>query len=304
MRCPIRGPARRSQPAYPWRGRITCDPAPGQGGSPDGTAAAATQVDAFFGVGDPDGWSYRRMVLHYAQLAADAGGVDAFLIGSELRGLTRVRSASGVYPAVTRLAELAADVKAIVGGRHRRHLRRGLDRIRRACRRHRARSEVRFPLDALWASSVDRRGRHRLLRAARRLARRRRASRSRSSRARSTTLAYLAGNLRGGEAYDWYYADDAARGAQTRTPITDGLGKPWVFRVKDIWNWWGNAHYERVGGAELGAPTAWVPQGKPIWLTEVGCPAVDKGANQPSVFPDPKSSEAGVPYFSTGRATT
>ena len=27
-----------SQPAYPWRGRITCDPAPGQPGSPDGTA--------------------------------------------------------------------------------------------------------------------------------------------------------------------------------------------------------------------------------------------------------------------------
>ena len=26
-----------SQPAYPWRGRITCDPAPGQAGSPDGT---------------------------------------------------------------------------------------------------------------------------------------------------------------------------------------------------------------------------------------------------------------------------
>jgi hypothetical protein len=44
-----------------------------------------------------------------------------------------------------------------------------------------------------------------------------------------------------------------------------------------------------------------VAQGKPIWLTEVGCPAVDKGANQPSVFPDPKSSEAGLPYFSDGR---
>ena len=40
------------QPAYPWRGRITCDPAPGQPGSPDGTGAAATQVDAFFGGGD------------------------------------------------------------------------------------------------------------------------------------------------------------------------------------------------------------------------------------------------------------
>jgi hypothetical protein len=100
------------QPAYPWRGRITCNPAPGRPGSSDGTAAAATQIDAFFGVTSGEG--YRRMVLHYAQLAADAGGVDAFLIGSELRGLTRVRSASGVYPAVTRLIELAGDVKTML----------------------------------------------------------------------------------------------------------------------------------------------------------------------------------------------
>jgi hypothetical protein len=43
-----------------------------------------------------------------------------------------------------------------------------------------------------------------------------------------------------------------------------------------------------------------VPQSKPIWLTETGCPAVDKGANQPSVFPDPKSSAGGYPHFSNG----
>ncbi len=39
--------AASSQPAYPWRGRITCDPAPGQPGSPQGTSAAAAQVDDF-----------------------------------------------------------------------------------------------------------------------------------------------------------------------------------------------------------------------------------------------------------------
>ena len=55
-----------SQPAYPWRGRITCDPAPGCSGSPDGTAAAATQVANFFTGGM---WNYRRMILHYASLA-------------------------------------------------------------------------------------------------------------------------------------------------------------------------------------------------------------------------------------------
>jgi Putative phage tail protein/GTA TIM-barrel-like domain len=33
---------------------------------------------------------------------------------------------------------------------------------------------------------------------------------------------------------------------------------------------------------------------------EIGCPAVDKGANQPNVFVDPKSSESLLPYYSRG----
>lgn len=33
---------------------------------------------------------------------------------------------------------------------------------------------------------------------------------------------------------------------------------------------------------------------------EIGCPAVDKGVNQPNVFFDPKSSELALPYFSRG----
>jgi hypothetical protein len=63
--------------------------------------------------------------------------------------------------------------------------------------------------------------------------------------------------------------------------------------------WWSNPHVERVGGIETAA-TAWTPQAKPIWLTEIGVPAVDKGANAPNVFPDPKSSESAVPPFSRG----
>jgi hypothetical protein len=287
-----------AQPPYPWRGHITCDRAPGQPGSPDGTAIAAAQVDTFFGVGAPDGWNYRRLILHYATLAADAGGVDAFLIGSELRSLTRVRSASGVYPAVARLIELAGDVKAIVGADT--IVTYGADWTEYSSHVVTAdASEVRFPLDPLWASPdigvvgidyyaplADWRD-----------------TADHLDRALATSTYdrdYLAGNLRGGEGYDWFYADDAARAVQTRSDITDGLGKPWIYRAKDLWSWWANPHYERVGGVELGLATAWAPQGKPIWLTEVGCPAVDKGANQPSTFPDPKSADAGVPYFSIG----
>ncbi len=37
------------QPAYPWRGRVTCAPAPGVPGSPDKTSAAAAQIATFVG---------------------------------------------------------------------------------------------------------------------------------------------------------------------------------------------------------------------------------------------------------------
>jgi hypothetical protein len=287
-----------SQPVYPWRGRITCDPAPGQAGSPDGTAAAESQVDAFFN-GGADGWHYSNMVLHYATLAQSAGGVDAFLIGSELRALTRVRSASGIYPAVNALVALAGQVKAIVGGDT--VVTYGADWTEYGAHVvDNNGSEVRFPLDPLWASpSIDCVGIDYYAPLS---------DWRDDANALDRTFSdspyrkrYLAGQLNSGEAYDWYYADDAARVSQTRSAITDGIGKPWVFRQKDIWNFWSQPHFERVGGVELGAPTAWVPQGKPIWLTEIGCPAIDKGANQPSTFPDPKSSEQSVPYFSNGK---
>ncbi|ABE62248.1 gene transfer agent (GTA) orfg15, like protein [Nitrobacter hamburgensis X14] len=284
-----------SQPPYPWRGRITCDPAPGRAGSPQGTAAAATQVGSFFSGGS---WNYRGMILHYASLVASAGGVDAFMIGSELRSLTRVRSGSGVYPAVDALVTLAAEVKAIVGSSTivtygADWTEYGADVVDAGA------SEVRFPLDPLWASgAIDAVGIDYYAPLA---DWRDEAGHLDASIAASTyDVGYLADNIYGGEGFDWYYTDDAARAAQNRTPITDGLGKPWTFRVKDIKAWWSSAHYERVGGVELASPTAWVPQGKPVWLTEVGCPAVDKGANQPSVFPDPKSSENHLPYFSSG----
>ncbi|MFN3615308.1 MAG: glycoside hydrolase TIM-barrel-like domain-containing protein, partial [Rubrimonas sp.] len=119
-----------AQQAYPWRGRITLDVAPGRPGSPEGTSEADAQVAAFFGTARPEDfrregdavryrgreeWGLRRFILHYAHLCAAAGGVDAFCIGSELRGLTWIRGQGGAYPAVQALRALAADVRAILG---------------------------------------------------------------------------------------------------------------------------------------------------------------------------------------------
>ncbi len=39
---------------------------------------------------------------------------------------------------------------------------------------------------------------------------------------------------------------------------------------------------------------------KPIRFTELGCPAIDRGTNQPNVLFDPKSSESFTPHFSRG----
>jgi hypothetical protein len=123
-------------PGFPWRGRIT---SPG-----DLSQTATNDVATFMGgatVGDftPDSvnltvgyssglfdWTYRRMILHYANLCAVAGGVNLFVIGSELRGLEILRgpawtkagttegSGNAVwdYPMVAALNTLANDVRS------------------------------------------------------------------------------------------------------------------------------------------------------------------------------------------------
>src|SRR5690606_22804189 len=119
------------QAAYPWRGRITCFPAPGRPGAPDKSAAIRAQIAALAGTAGPADfaasgdtirftgpateWSYRRFLLHYAHLAKAAGGVDAFVIGSELRGLTTLRDDQNRFPFVELLEELANEVRSVLG---------------------------------------------------------------------------------------------------------------------------------------------------------------------------------------------
>jgi hypothetical protein len=275
-------------PSYPWRGRITCE-----AGS-DGTFGVISQVNAFF-----DGaWGLRRMVLHQASLAAQAGGVDGFVIGSELRGLTTVRGPNETYPAVAKLKTLAASVRAVVGPET--QLGYAADWSEYFGHQPGDGHAV-FHLDPLWSDpnidfvGVDwyppvtdwREGED-----------------HRDAEAGffgPHDPAYLRAGLTGGDAFDWFYASQADRDAQVRTPITDGAyGQPWIWRAKDLKSWWSQPHHNRPGGVRSSTPTAWVPMSKPIRLTEFGCPAVDKGSNSPNLFIDPKSSESFLPPYSTG----
>ena len=285
------------QAPFPWRGRITCFPGPDQAGTADRTSAAADQVAGFFA-------QYTPMVLHYAHLCVAAGGVDAFVIGSELVGLTRLRSApgDGPYPAVQALKDLAAQVKTIVDP----SCRVGYAADWSEYHSHRpgdGSNDVIFNMDPLWSDPhVDFIGIDNYLP----VSDWRDGTPNRDADPVAGPIAvhdkaYLSANIEGGEDYDWFYASDADRAAQTRTPIIDTAhGEHWVFRQKDIRNWWGSPHRNRPGGVRADAATGFVPEGKPVWFTEFGCPAVDKGTNQPNVFYDPKSSESALPYFSLG----
>ncbi len=308
--------AEAGQPAFPWRGRITCSPAAGYAGSVDKTASAASQVAALFGgatpasfsvsgetvrwTGAPSDWGLRRMILHYAHLCAAAGGVDAFLIGSEMPGLTTIRTDASTYPAVQAYRDLLADVRSILGA----GTKIGYAADWSEYFGHQpgdGSGDVFFHLDPLWADpEIDFIGIDNYMPL----------SDWRDgfehADAAEGWLAiydrtYLQSNIAGGEGFDWFYASPADRTAQVRTPITDtAYGEDWVFRSKDLHSWWLTPHYNRPDGVESATPTAWVPQSKPIRFTELGCPAIDRGTNQPNVFVDPKSSESFTPYFSRG----
>ncbi len=301
-----------TQPALPWRGRITLSKAPGQAGSTDQTAAAEAEVDAFMGsamaadftvsggnvsYSGPAEWGLRRFILHYAALCAAAGGVEAFCISSEMRGLTQIRGETG-FPAVQALRDLAAQVRLLLPAAK---ISYAADWSEywgyKSPEGHRY-----FHLDPLWADgNIDfigidnympisdwRDGTTHLDHLA--------------GNASIYDLDYLRANVEGGEGYDWYYHSAAAEAAQIRTPITDGAhDEPWVWRYKDLKNWWGNSHHDRIDGIRQAEASPWVPMTKPIWFTELGCAAIDKGSNQPNKFLDPKSSESQLPKYSNGQ---
>ncbi|MGV3490136.1 MAG: baseplate multidomain protein megatron [Devosia sp.] len=270
------------QPAYPWRGRIA--PEPGD---------FAAQVDAF--VGGAEDWGYRRFVRHNAEVAEEAGA-DALVIGSEMVALTTAGADAG-FPFVAALVELAAEAKAIAPGV-------ALTYAADWSEYHGfqppdAPGDKHFHLDPLWASpDIAAVGIDNYMP----IADWRDGEDAPDAAADGPYgLGPLEAGIDGGEGFDWYYASAADRLAGERTPIVDGAhGEHWVWRFKDIAGWWGNAHHDRVDGVRAAEPTGWVPGMKPIWFTELGCGAVDKGANQPNMFPDAKSSEDGRPYFSNG----
>lgn len=346
------------QPVYPWRGRITTS-TPAVDGTPD----AQAEVDAMMGsvsasdfsvsgttvtyTGSASDFGYRRFVLHYAHLCAaaaaslsDPSKFKSFYIGTEMRGLTRIRStapgtatASTVYPGVNALVQLLEDVRAVFDAA-------GLTSVQLSYaadwsefHSHRpddGSGDVYFNMDAIWGHpacsyvAIDNYTKlsdfrdgdaHEDYGTGTVTAYATTGPFASSGFPQGTSIydkEYLAGQVEGGEDYDYFYASDADRENQVRTTIVDGAhDEHWVFRQKDFRNWWGQPHRSRPGGVRdasvmalsdgaSGATDTWTPSSKRIVFSEYGVPAVDRGTNQPNVFFDPKSSESFLPHFSRG----
>lgn len=290
------------QPVHPWRGRITVMP------NEDNTSFVRGEVEKFFGncqpsdfVQDPTNLtvnytgtpedSFRKMILHYANLCVVAGGVDAFAVGTEMRGITWLRDSRTSFPAVEEFSQLISECKTILGS----------DCEVTYCadwtevcpyQVQDGTGDVIHHLDELWMNpDCDFVGIDNYIP----LSDWRDGSHLDEVWESVYNTDYLKYNIEGGELYDYFYASDSDRNNQIRTPITD-----WNYKVKDNKNWWLNEHFNRINGSWETTKTDWIPQSKRIVYTEFGCSAIDKGTNEPNKFLDPKSSESTAPRFSTG----
>lgn len=225
----------------PWRGHLT---------------GAASAVSNFFN--KPEG--YNNFILHYANLVKDH--VDAFVIGTELIGLTQIRSGNN-FPAVDEFVKLAERVKTIVGN--------VLVTYAADWSEYHHTKGGWYNLDKLWANpAIDFIGIDAYFPVTRTVN-------------SNISKEEIVKGWQSGEGFDYYIEGD------TKKPLAP------EYAWKNLAFWWSNKHVNPDG-----QNTAWQPYMKKIWFTEFGFPSIDKSTNQPNVFFDPLCSDGGVPQDSSG----
>ncbi len=230
----------------PWRGRLSGNP---------------SDVRKFFRQKD----GYNEFILHYANLVK--GMVDAFVIGSEMIGITKIAS-NNSFPAVDELINLAKQVKAILG-----------DDIKVTYAadwsEYHHTDGGWYNLDPLWAcDAIDVIGIDAYFPLT-------------DTESCEDLIEKAIEGWDSGECYDYYYEDEARTKKASLSP---------EYAIKNITWWWNNKHYNPDG-----KETLWKPKSKKIWFTEYGFPSVHCATNQPNVFYNPESSESGFPKGSNGR---
>ena len=226
-------------PKKPWRGHVKGN---------------AKDINAFFNKKD----GYNNFIIHYANLLKDH--IDAFIIGSEMIGITTIMDESGNFPAVNELIELARQVKKIVG-----------DDVKVTYAadwsEYHHNSSGWYHLDPLWSSEyIDFVGIDAYFPLT-------------NMKDSNISEEDIKKGWESGEGYDYI------SGANDKRHSIDSK-----YAWKNLRHWWENEHINPDG-----QKSAWIPKSKKIWFTEYGFPSIDKAPNQPNVFFDPKCSDGGVP---------
>lgn len=230
-----------------WRGNLTGD---------------AADIPGFFTGTN----GYNAFIEHYATLMG--GKVDAFIIGSELKGLTSVADTPGVYPAVDELVSLAATVKAVLGSDV-------VVTYAADWSEYHHTTGGWYNLDPLWASpDIDVIGIDAYFPIT-------------STQSSIYDIDDLREGWTSGEGYDFYFSDPDRTVEAALAPQMAWKNLDWFYR---------NLHVNPDAST-----TGWVPESKKIWFTELGYPSVDLCTNQPNVFFDPSTASSAFPYFSKGR---
>lgn len=229
----------------PWRGRLHFN--------------YADEVNDFMSKDN----GFNNFIKHYVDLLSTHNvEVDAFLVGSEMRGLTM--SAPPTFPAVQHLIDLVMYTKQklpntkvsyaadwseyhsdyATGIRH-------LDRLWKYC--DMVCIDAYFPL----------------------------------TESHTENFYEIYNGWTSGEHYDWVYRD-AENGDFTKIPISP------QYAWKNLKFWWENEHYNPDG-----TKTDWIPRSKKIWFSELGFSCVHSATVQPNIFVDTTSVEGGYPRGST-----
>ena len=231
-------------PNKPWRGRLT--------GQPE-------KIKEFFNKSN----GYKRFILHYANLCKDL--VDCFLIGSELIGITKIKTIDNEFPAIDELCNLAQEVRKVLGPNVK------ISYAADWSEYHHTDGGW-YNLDKLWSCpAIDFIGIDAYFPLTSHI------------QGESLSVEKIRSGWDKGELQEFYFDDGK--------PVP--LSPEWA--LKNIEHWWSSEHHNPNG-----ENTGWIPKSKKIWFTELGFPSVDNSTNQPNVFFDASSSESNFPTGSSG----
>ncbi|MFQ3306968.1 MAG: hypothetical protein ACI8ZF_000204 [Candidatus Midichloriaceae bacterium] len=227
-----------------WRGRIT--------------GSTSEDIQGFFN--NKNG--YKSFIIHYAKLVCEF--VDAFIIGSELIGLTKFKDGN-IFPAVEELSDLATELRPILGANVK--ISYGAD----WSEYHHADGGW-FNMDKLWSNpNIDFIGIDAYF--------------PLTNNNYTSSVEEVIHGWESGECYDYYL--DHEKQKQRLDP---------KYALKNIKLWWENEHINPDN-----KKTNWIPKSKKIWFTEIGFPSIDCATNEPNVFFDPNTIESKVPKHSKGK---